>query len=557
MRQKVAIYTRVSTSYQIDKDSLPLQKKDLENYCEIILGIKEYEIFEDAGYSAKNTDRPAFQNMMARLRNGEFSHVLVWKLDRISRNIGDFATMWDEFEKLGVQFISKNDNFQTDSPMGRAMLNIIMTFAQLEREMTAVRVSAVMVNRAKEGKWNGANIPLGYKFNEETKFPMIDEGEAKTVHVIFDKYEEIKSTHKLAIYLNDNHYNTKRGGVWSSKTVGQILKNPFYKGTLRYNYRQAARGKIKSEDEWVIVENNHDAIIDVSQWERVQTIISKNGNGAFRQITQTHTHIFSGLLKCNKCGGGFSSYRDRERSNGFRPSIYYCSNKGHGRNCDLKGYISDMAIGEFVLNYMSNMMIVKNDFNKYKDNIEERLLTGKIFKNVAYVDSKSIEVIIKMIEGYSPTKNKIESIKENSMNQSVEVEALTQRKTKLERAKKRLDDLFLFDDEAMTEKEYLSKRNSIIDDINSIELQIRNATPKIQYENTNGIYNNSQLDKCIVEWSLDSEEYIEYKKLALNVGNESLKEFFNLLLERVTIGENRQILEIKFKNGLTQKFLYR
>lgn len=82
---KVAIYIRVSTHYQVDKDSLPLQRNDLINYCEFILNTKEYEVFEDAGYSGKNTERPAYQNMMQRIRKGEFSHVLVWKIDRISR----------------------------------------------------------------------------------------------------------------------------------------------------------------------------------------------------------------------------------------------------------------------------------------------------------------------------------------------------------------------------------------------------------------------------------------------------------------------------------------
>ena len=82
---KVAIYIRVSTIHQVDKDSIPMQKKDLIAYCQLILGTDNYEIFEDAGYSGKNTDRPAFQNMMGRIRKGEFTHVLVWKIDRVSK----------------------------------------------------------------------------------------------------------------------------------------------------------------------------------------------------------------------------------------------------------------------------------------------------------------------------------------------------------------------------------------------------------------------------------------------------------------------------------------
>ncbi|MBR4419721.1 MAG: recombinase family protein, partial [Clostridia bacterium] len=96
--KKAALYIRVSTNHQIDKDSLPVQRKDLINYAEVMLGISDYEIFEDAGYSGKNVERPAYQDMMRRCRQGEFSHILVWKIDRISRNLVDFASMYEELK---------------------------------------------------------------------------------------------------------------------------------------------------------------------------------------------------------------------------------------------------------------------------------------------------------------------------------------------------------------------------------------------------------------------------------------------------------------------------
>lgn len=138
---KVAIYIRVSTVHQVDKDSLPMQRKDLINYSEYVLNCKNYEIFEDAGFSGKNTIRPAFQRMMTRVRLKEFSHILVWKIDRISRNLLDFAEMYQELKKLGVTFVSKNEQFQTDTAIGEAMLKIILVFAELERNMTSERVT--------------------------------------------------------------------------------------------------------------------------------------------------------------------------------------------------------------------------------------------------------------------------------------------------------------------------------------------------------------------------------------------------------------------------------
>ena len=111
VRNKVAIYIRVSTVYQVDRDSLPMQRSDLIAYCKLILETENYEIFEDAGYSGKNVDRPAFQEMMKRVRDGEFTHILVWKIDRISRNLLDFANMYQELKTLGVTFVSKNEQF--------------------------------------------------------------------------------------------------------------------------------------------------------------------------------------------------------------------------------------------------------------------------------------------------------------------------------------------------------------------------------------------------------------------------------------------------------------
>ena len=146
--KKAAIYIRVSTHWQVDKDSLKVQRRELIAYVTLVLGITDYVVFEDPGYSAKNTDRPEYQAMMDRIRTGEFTHLVVWKIDRISRNLIDFATMHDELQSLGVTFVSKNEQFDTSSAIGEAMMRIILIFAELERKTTAERVTAVMLSRA-------------------------------------------------------------------------------------------------------------------------------------------------------------------------------------------------------------------------------------------------------------------------------------------------------------------------------------------------------------------------------------------------------------------------
>ena len=220
---KVAIYVRVSTHWQIDKDSLPMQKTDLANYCAYVLNINNYEIFEDAGYSAKNTDRPDFQKMMSRIRSGEFSHLLVWKIDRISRNLLDFIDMYEELKRLGVAFVSRNEQFDTTTAMGEAMLKIILVFAELERNTTSERVSNVMISRAETGKWNGGRVPYGYRSPGKGMMPMVDETEAAVVKQIFNNYEYSRSTTMVARDLTDKGILTKKGNKWSAQAVARIL----------------------------------------------------------------------------------------------------------------------------------------------------------------------------------------------------------------------------------------------------------------------------------------------------------------------------------------------
>ena len=145
---KAALYVRVSTVMQLDKESRGVQKNDLIRYCEDILRIMDYEIFEDVGFSAGSTDRPDYQEMMRRIRTGEFTHVIVWKIDRISRNIIDFTEMFRELHMLDVTFISLAEQFDTSSIVGQALLKMILIFAELERHNAAERSKAVLLSKA-------------------------------------------------------------------------------------------------------------------------------------------------------------------------------------------------------------------------------------------------------------------------------------------------------------------------------------------------------------------------------------------------------------------------
>lgn len=545
---KVAIYIRVSTHHQIDKDSLPLQRQDLINYANYILNTNEYEVFEDAGYSGKNTERPAFQSMMTRIRTKEFSHLLVWKIDRISRNLLDFCDMYNELKEHDCIFVSKNEQFDTSSAMGEAMLKIILVFAELERKLTGERVTAVMLDRATKGLWNGAPIPLGYKWDEVKKFPIIDEGESKTVELIYNKYLEAKSTTTIRTLLNSTGIKTKRGGTWTTKTVSDVIRNPFYKGTYRYNYRETARGKVKKENEWVLVEDNHPAIINKDLWDRCNNIMDINAqrNNAAGFRANGKIHIFASILECGECNKNLYAKQDKPNIDGFIPSLYVCSGRYNHLGCNQKT-ISDNYVGTFVFNFISNIVKIQKKLNKLDVvELEKFLLKGAIFKNII-----GIENIESMQESYNYDIFKTKNV--NTENTSTELDILKKEKIKHQRALERLDDLYLFSDEAMSEKDYIIKKTKISEKINDINESLKGLNVNTDASELNLV---KEISNFMLSKELLSSDYIDFKSLILESGRENLKDFINTVIHKIII-KDKKILSIEFKNSIKSNFIYR
>lgn len=554
-KKKAALYIRVSTNHQIDKDSLPLQRKDLITYAEVILAISDYEIFEDAGYSGKNIERPAYQDMMRRCRNGEFSHILVWKIDRISRNLLDFASMYSELKKLGIVFVSKNEQFDTSAAIGEAMLKIILVFAELERNMTSERVSAVMVDRAKKGLWNGANIPYGYDWNKEAKYPVINEEEAAIVKSIFENYVSMKSLVKVAHFLKDNKIPTKRGGNWTTRTLHQMLKNPFYIGTLRYNYKSSARGKTKPQEEWILKENNHPALIDQALFDKCQSIMSANSsytdkNGKARVVS--HLNIFAGLLRCDDCGRNLKAQIGRERASGIRFSSYHCNTK-HERtgNCNNSMNYHDELIGEFVLNYISNILNVKKVIPVVRSpkELEHHLLFGSCFADVvgiAEIDSLYMSLKTNSTRSYG-NKPTVSSDVTNAEKIQADI-------AKKERALERLNKLFLYDDEAMSEAEYIVTKNKLRQELAQLNDKLaETSAPTNNVSDDKFISNASDL---ILLKFFQSGEYIDFVKLVEIVDKPALREFAVSVIKKITTN-NHKITSIEFTNGSVHHFAYK
>ena len=549
---KVAIYIRVSTQFQVDKDSLNVQRRELIAYSEIILGIHDYEVFEDPGYSGKNTERPAYQRMLYRLRSGEFSHLLVWKIDRISRNLLDFTEMYLELKRLGIAFVSKNEQFDTSSAMGEAMLKIILVFAELERKITAERVSSVMLSRANNGQWNGGRIPLGYNWNKITKSFSINEIEADLVRKIYDLYDEKQSLIRVCDALNASGYRTKSGNLWQPVAVSLILKNVFYTGKYRYNVHSGGRGiEKKSSSEWIDIDNHHPALIDEERFNHFQFLLKRNRRNGFHEgdtYTRKAVHIFAGLLKCGNCGSNMTATQDKRRSDGWRPSIYGCSkHRKHFGFCQNK-YISDVLLAPFIFGVLATIINASNDTATLSE-IENKILELGTIREISGLDA-----LLDSIRHGSNPMLYTAPINKSPDTSSSELLILRNQLQKNESSLKRLQSLYLYGESGISEKDYIIERTRIISEIEDLEKRISDLN----------------IDSTTVsddEFIANASYFIMVDKL-LNFNSESAetivrsidpsvpKDFVNRVLTRITV-TNGCVTEITFKGGITIQFIYK
>lgn len=564
MATNVAIYIRVSTNHQIDRDSLPMQRQDLIAYSKFILHADSYKIFEDAGYSGKNTDRPQYQAMMSDVRNGLFTHILVWKIDRISRNLLDFAAMYDELKRLGVVFVSKNEQFDTSSAMGEAMLKIILVFAELERNMTAERVTATMISRAANGQWNGGRIPYGYTYDADKKEFAINNEEAKIVRLMYDLYESFKSLIAVARHLNESGYCHRSGVEWTPTTVSIILKSAFYTGAYRYNMRKdGCRQKEKAEKEWITIENHHPAIVSKARHELVLSILHSNFKLATTQNfigPKWALHVFANLIFCSKCGSQYccTTYGQKGMKSISR---YYCPTRRKNiKRCNNIS-INDITVGNFVFNYIANMLRAEKDAKDIQDLdvLSSVLLRGFTFSYIRDIAFDDLNNFYKLI--HASTSNghiynmKIEPVAPSSNNEP-QVSVLLSERRKNERAMERLTNAYLYSDTALSEKEFIVQKERIsktIQDIDSklAELQSIDSASKISDEEF-----LSKASEFIITQKLLDRNFISYERLAKTTDKNLLREFVVNTIERIMIF-NGKIESITFRNGLTQRFIFK
>lgn len=561
--KKAAIYVRVSTQYQVDRASLPVQREELINYAKYALGISDYVIFEDAGYSAKNTDRPDYQQMMARMRTGEFSHLLVWKIDRISRNLLDFSVMYAELKELGVVFVSKNEQFDTSSAMGEAMLKIILIFAELERKTTSERVSAVFVSRANDGIWNGGKVPYGYSYDKESKTFSIAEDEAKIVRLIYSLYESEKSIVRVARIMNERGLKSRAGNDWSPTTVHMILSSPFYSGTYRYNYRDESntkRFREKGEDEWVLVENHHPAIVSPERQAAVGVILESKRYNKNATYQRKNVHVFAGLLTCGCCGSTMAATTDKVRADGWRPSMYICSRRRKSDDCTNK-YVSDVSLGPFVLNFFANLIKASNSFGRTTsiETLEKKLLRGEALSHVDHIERPGLEELYNHLRsGFDEKRFEPPTIAATEASADLsERDLLLSEKRRLERALNRLKTIYLYGDDEMASKDFNIERERITKALSEVdprinELDIANAFD-LSLSDEAFMQKASQF---ILTQQLLDKRYVNYERFIRKIDPKIVKDFLNETVSNFCIKDGLTT-SILLKNGIELRFSYK
>jgi DNA invertase Pin-like site-specific DNA recombinase len=292
---RCAIYTRKSSEEGLEQsfNSLEAQREACENYVksqahEGWVLIPDH--FDDGGFSGGNIDRPGLKQLMGLVDRGEVDIIVVYKIDRLTRSLMDFAKLAEEFEKHDVSFVSITQSLNTKDSMGRLMLNVLLSFAQFERELTGERIRDKFAASKNRGMFMGGPVPLGYDLKDRQL--IVNPAEAETVRKIFDLYLELGIVRLVEEELRRLGLRTKSYIARSGKQMGgqpfarghlyKILGNPLYVGDISH---KGERHK-----------GLHDAIVDTVIWDRVQAMLGDNTQGKRQRANAKESSLLAGLL---------------------------------------------------------------------------------------------------------------------------------------------------------------------------------------------------------------------------------------------------------------------
>ena len=390
---KVYLYTRVSTTMQIDGYSLDAQKTKMKAFCDY----NEYEIageYEDAGKSGKSIEgRIAFNQMMDDIKSGkdEVSYVLVFKLSRFGRNAADVLATLQVMQDFGVNLICVEDGIDSSKDAGKLMISVLSAVAEIERENIRVQTMEGRMQKAREGKWNGGFAPYGY-FLIDGKLE-VNEEEAVAIRMIFDKYVNTDlGANGIAKYLENHgiHKIARQNGknpLFDAALIRRIIQNPVYSGKISYGRRRTEKvhgtrneyRQIKKDD-YLLVDGLHEALVSAEVWEQAQVKVAAQAK-KYEKVNRDKRekiHLLSGILKCPVCGAGMygnKSIKKRKDGSNYKDFYYYgCKHRNmtRGHKCDYKKQVHeemlDASVAEVISKLVSNPKF--SDLIRSKINME-------------------------------------------------------------------------------------------------------------------------------------------------------------------------------------------
>ena len=373
MKKKCYIYTRVSTTAQVDGYSLDAQKEELYRYAEY----NNLEIageYCDAGISGGSIKgRHDFQRMIQDVISGmdPISYVLVFKLSRFGRNAADVLKTVQLLQDYDVNLVSVNEGIDSSTSGGKLMLSILSAVAEIEKENIAVQFAAGRLQKFKNGGWAGGPIPYGYK-KDGNKLVTVD-AEAYIVKKIFELYVDKENGINTVIrYLNDHGYKNRKGKPFVRDIVVSILSNPFYCGDMYYNRR--SNNKNAKPKEVIHAKGSHEPIISGELYGRVREKLDDKSKAVERVQDPERISILSGLVKCPVCGSGMVAIYSRKKSRYTGEydkgiNAYMCPNhrKSRGRTCEYNKQLNQNLIDAAVYEYIKRVRHLTS-FTTYIEN---------------------------------------------------------------------------------------------------------------------------------------------------------------------------------------------
>ena len=376
-QQKCYIYTRVSTSMQVDGYSLDAQKDKLRKYAEY----QEMSIvgeYSDEGKSGKSVEgRPQFKQMLADVESGKdnVDYVLVFKLSRFGRNAADVLSSLQKMQDYGVNLICVEDGIDSSKDVGKLMISVLSAVAEIERENILVQTMEGRRQKAREGRWNGGFAPYGYQLvNGEL---IIAEDEAEIIRIIYDKFvNTTMGMAAIAAFLNNSGYkkklrqnNTIEG--FSTSFVKGVLDNPIYCGKLAFGRRKnekipGTRNEyhIVKQKDYLLSDGVHEAIISEEMWNQAHRKRQETGVLQVKTHSLEHEHILSGIIKCPVCGSGmYGNVNHKKHSDGgyYKDYFYYaCKHRKlvDGHRCTYKRQWNEdrinAAVEEIIRKFVKN-----------------------------------------------------------------------------------------------------------------------------------------------------------------------------------------------------------